>query len=189
LDAGVKYSQVSAGGCEKRNNQKWQCLIYLYREHDDSQVDVSGCVVLYHFFCTKTAGGHHTVLLRSDGTAVACGWNNYGQCSIPSPGAGIYYMCCMNLGADLVLQLEVASGGDDVTLVCSDLAGEVLRLNAGGSDLCWESHKRILAWLKVFFFPIIMINSRRLENLGILICLIIYIYRCLVGVDGPIKIH
>ena len=188
LDAGVKYSQVSAGGCEKRNNQKWQCLIYLYREHDDSQVDVSGCVVFYHCFCTKTAGGHHTVLLRSDGTAVACGWNNYGQCSIPSPGAGIYYMCCMNLGADLVLQLEVASGGDDVTLVCSDLAGKkVLRLNAGGSDLCWETHKRILAWLKVFFFPIIMIISRRLENLGILICLIyIYIYM-MSGFDGPLK--
>eukprot|EP00747_Dinoflagellata_sp_TGD_P046758 gnl/TRDRNA2_/TRDRNA2_144616_c1_seq1.p1 gnl/TRDRNA2_/TRDRNA2_144616_c1~~gnl/TRDRNA2_/TRDRNA2_144616_c1_seq1.p1 ORF type:complete len:146 (-),score=18.35 gnl/TRDRNA2_/TRDRNA2_144616_c1_seq1:8-445(-) len=30
------------------------------------------------------AGGFHTVLLRSDGTAVACGSNGYGQCQIPS---------------------------------------------------------------------------------------------------------
>jgi len=29
------------------------------------------------------AGGIHTVLLRSDGSAVACGGNNYGQCDTP----------------------------------------------------------------------------------------------------------
>ena len=31
-----------------------------------------------------SAGGGHTVLLRSDGCAVACGVNNYGQCRVPS---------------------------------------------------------------------------------------------------------
>lgn len=35
------------------------------------------------------AGGHHTVLLRSDGRAVACGSNDCGQSSVPmlQPGA------------------------------------------------------------------------------------------------------
>ena len=32
----------------------------------------------------RAAAGHgHTVLLRSDGTVIACGGNNSGQCSIP----------------------------------------------------------------------------------------------------------
>ena len=61
----------------------------------------------------------------------------------------MYYMSSMNLGV-LVLQLEVALAGDDVTLICSDLAGkEVLRLDAAGSDLCWESHKRIAREMKI----------------------------------------
>ena len=31
-----------------------------------------------------SAGMDHTVLLRSDGVAVACGMNCFGQCDIPS---------------------------------------------------------------------------------------------------------
>jgi hypothetical protein len=30
-----------------------------------------------------TSGGSHSVLLRSDGAAVACGDNHLGQCNIP----------------------------------------------------------------------------------------------------------
>ncbi|CAK9038600.1 unnamed protein product [Durusdinium trenchii] len=30
-----------------------------------------------------SAGGHHKVLLRSDGSAIACGRNVYNQCDIP----------------------------------------------------------------------------------------------------------
>ena len=37
------------------------------------------------------AGGYHTVLLRSDGRAVACGYNGDGQCTLPEPGDGVSY--------------------------------------------------------------------------------------------------
>ena len=37
------------------------------------------------------AGSAHTVLLRSDGTAVACGSNVYGQCTLPASGEGTTY--------------------------------------------------------------------------------------------------
>ena len=37
------------------------------------------------------AGSGHTVLLRSDGTAVACGSNVYGQCTLPASGEGTTY--------------------------------------------------------------------------------------------------
>ena len=34
--------------------------------------------------CTQVAAGFlHTVLLRSDGSAVACGLSLYGQCDLP----------------------------------------------------------------------------------------------------------
>jgi alpha-tubulin suppressor-like RCC1 family protein len=29
-----------------------------------------------------TAGWQHTVGVKSDGTAIAVGWNGYGQCSV-----------------------------------------------------------------------------------------------------------
>ena len=38
-----------------------------------------------------SAGGDHTVLLRSDGTALACGNNEDGQCNIPPLDDGISY--------------------------------------------------------------------------------------------------
>ncbi|CAK0799045.1 unnamed protein product [Prorocentrum cordatum] len=38
------------------------------------------------------AGERHTVLLRSDGTAVACGGNHVGQCDLPALPAGLTYM-------------------------------------------------------------------------------------------------
>ena len=31
---------------------------------------------------TVSAGGSHTVGLRADGTVVAVGWNQYGQCDV-----------------------------------------------------------------------------------------------------------
>ena len=34
------------------------------------------------------AGGHHTVARRSDGSVVAWGCNNYGQCNVPALPAG-----------------------------------------------------------------------------------------------------
>ena len=48
------------------------------------------------------------------------------------------------------MQLDFASEDDTLLLICSDLAGkEVPRLNAAGSDLCWESHKRIAREMKI----------------------------------------
>jgi alpha-tubulin suppressor-like RCC1 family protein len=38
-----------------------------------------------------SAGGNHTVLLRSDGHAVACGQNIFGQCNVPPLAEGMTY--------------------------------------------------------------------------------------------------
>ena len=38
-----------------------------------------------------SAGGRHTVLLRSDGRAVAFGMNGYGQCDLPPLEEGMSY--------------------------------------------------------------------------------------------------
>ncbi|CAK0800355.1 unnamed protein product, partial [Prorocentrum cordatum] len=53
------------------------------------------------------AGGRHTVLLRSDGTAVACGDNDDGQCVLPALPAGLTYT-------------QVAAGGRHAVLLRSD---------------------------------------------------------------------
>ena len=50
---------------------------------------------------------HHTVLLRSDGKAVACGENRNGQCTFPEPGEGVIYT-------------QVAAGDFHTTLLRSD---------------------------------------------------------------------
>ena len=39
-----------------------------------------------------TAGWNHTVARLDDGTATAWGWNNQGQCNIPSPPVGSPYV-------------------------------------------------------------------------------------------------
>ena len=49
----------------------------------------------------------HTVLLRSDGQAVACGSNSHGQCNIPPTEAGISY-------------IQVSGGGLHIVLLRSD---------------------------------------------------------------------
>ena len=39
-------------------------------------------------FTAITAGGFHSLGLKQDGSLVAWGWNDYGQCDIPSPNSG-----------------------------------------------------------------------------------------------------
>jgi hypothetical protein len=98
------------------------------------------------------AGDDHTVLLRSDGSAVACGHHGSGRCQIPPLGPGDLYVADMSWGerGSRVVQLDFASEDDTLLLICSDLAGkEVLRLNAAGSDLCCETHKRIAREMKI----------------------------------------
>jgi hypothetical protein len=97
-----------------------------------------------------SAGGLHTVLLRSDGCAVAIGDISFEKCNIVPPEPGIRYISDRTHGRDLALQLELVGAGDAVTLICSTLAGEErFRLTARGTDSAWETHKRIARELNV----------------------------------------
>ena len=68
-----------------------------------------------------SAGTQHTVLLRSDGVAVACGSNRAGQCDLPALGDGLIY------AADLLptLLLQASLDGDSVRF-----------LTFGGAERC-----------------------------------------------------
>merc|ERR1712032_1234129 len=43
------------------------------------------------FYSQVSAGSLHTVLLRTDGQAVACGVNDFGQCDVPPLEDGVAY--------------------------------------------------------------------------------------------------
>ena len=86
----------------------------------------------------------YTVLLRSNGSAVAVGDNGHGQRDIPAPEMGICYIKDLACGKVLALQLEIVGENDEVTLKGSTLAGEErFCLTARSVDLAWETHKRI----------------------------------------------
>merc|ERR1719356_208975 len=63
------------------------------------------------------AGTHHTVLLRSDGSAVACGGNDDGECEIPALMEGLTYT-------------QVAAGACHTVLLRSDGSA----VACGGND-------------------------------------------------------
>ncbi|CAK0817988.1 unnamed protein product [Prorocentrum cordatum] len=65
------------------------------------------------------AGIYHTVLLRSDGIAAACGWNLAGQCDLPALPAGLTYT-------------QVAAGGCHAVLLRSDGTAAACGDNAHG---------------------------------------------------------
>ena len=97
-----------------------------------------------------SGGSLHTVLLRSDGGAVAIGYNTHGQCDIPLPEPGISYVGDLTCARDVALQLEAVVEGDSVSLICSSLGGEErLRLTVEGGESAWETHKRIARELKM----------------------------------------
>ena len=97
-----------------------------------------------------SAGDRHTVLLRSDGCAVAIGDISFEKCNIVPPEPGIRYISDRTHGRDLALQLELVGEDDAITLTCSTLAGEErFRLTAQGIDSAWETHKRIARDLNV----------------------------------------
>ena len=54
-----------------------------------------------------SAGGQHTVLLQSDGQAVACGCNDHGQCDLPPLKEGLWY-------------IQVSAGDEHTVLLRSD---------------------------------------------------------------------
>eukprot|EP00438_Fugacium_kawagutii_P009689 Skav208645 [mRNA] locus=scaffold1081:194309:194737:- [translate_table: standard] len=97
-----------------------------------------------------SAGIYHSVLLRSDGNALACGENESGECNILPPEPGVIYVSDLPAARTIAVQLDVDCCDDALTLRCSSLAGEErLRLNASRSDLVWEAHKRIAVALGV----------------------------------------
>ena len=61
------------------------------------------------------------MLLRSDGSAVACGENGEGQCDLPALGAGLSYT-------------QVAAGGDFTVLLRSD--GSAVACGWNGAGQC-----------------------------------------------------
>eukprot|EP00434_Breviolum_minutum_P045033 symbB.v1.2.040291.t2/scaffold7126.1/size13177/1 len=67
----------------------------------------------------RCQGRDHTVLLRSDGQAVACGCNIYRQCLIPDLANGMTYA-------------QVSAGGNHTVLLRSDGQAVVCRLSQAG---------------------------------------------------------
>eukprot|EP00438_Fugacium_kawagutii_P025692 Skav203439 [mRNA] locus=scaffold1836:287214:287858:- [translate_table: standard] len=142
LHEGLSYTDISAGTAHTvllrsdgdvvacGDNEEGQCNIPLL-DQGLSYTQVS-------------AGEFHTVLLRSDGGVVACGDSGEGQCDIPSLEPRLSYVSDMPLDRAVAVQLDFDSSGDAIVLVCSNLAGEEkLRFNVRGSDLAWETHKRL----------------------------------------------
>ena len=113
------------------------------------------------------------MLLRSDGTAVACGESAIGYCfhgvHIPSPKAGTFYVCDVSQGRDLVLQIDLDPVGEDdqVRLTCSGLTGEeVICWTSSGTDLAWDAHKRLARELNVYLqsFRVVLPDGQLLAS-------------------------
>eukprot|EP00927_Polykrikos_kofoidii_P010052 TRINITY_DN14246_c0_g1_i10.p1 TRINITY_DN14246_c0_g1~~TRINITY_DN14246_c0_g1_i10.p1 ORF type:complete len:146 (-),score=18.99 TRINITY_DN14246_c0_g1_i10:42-479(-) len=77
-------------------------------------------------YTQAAAGAHHTVLTRSDGSAVACGDNRSGQCNLPELEDGLTYttqVACRRV------VLQALFDGSCVQLA-SVAGGEVCRVEA-----------------------------------------------------------
>ena len=72
-------------------------------------------------FVEVAAGGQHTVARRSDGSVVAWGYNDYGQCNVPALPAGLTYV-------------EVAAGSGHTVARRSD--GSVVAWGDNGCGQC-----------------------------------------------------
>merc|ERR1711879_518546 len=85
------------------------------------------------YYSQVGAGDFHTVLLRSDGTAVAFGGNHYGQCNIPACPPDMTYT-------------NVAAGNLHTVLLRSD--GNVVACGGNAFGQCNIPSLRTLAeWL------------------------------------------
>ena len=105
-----------------------------------------------------SAGGEHSVLLRSDGSAVACGLNDRGQCDIPPLEEGVCYtqvsagdrhsvllrsdgsavacgmtsFCVIPRMEEGMCYAQVSAGGSHSVLLQSDGSGVACGMNAYG---------------------------------------------------------
>ena len=94
---------------------------------------------------TQASAGHtHTVLLRSDGKAVACGENGNGQCDIPTLDGDVIY-CAQDVGgAAFIVQAVVDN--DLITFVSLDGA-TICCISYTDTDLLSAIHGHLKAKL------------------------------------------
>ncbi|CAK0805031.1 unnamed protein product [Prorocentrum cordatum] len=116
LDGGLNYTQVAAGFAHTvllrsdgtavafGSNPDGQCNVPA-RPHGGAQERQHGRGLRY----TQVAAGEaHTVLLKSDGAAVAFGSNDDGQCNVPALDGALTYTA--RVGATLLLQASFDGG-------------------------------------------------------------------------------
>ena len=69
---------------------------------------------------------------------------------MPLPEPGICYIGDLTCSRDVALQLDLVGEDDEVSLICSTLAGEErYRLIAEAVDSAWETYKKIARELKI----------------------------------------
>ena len=92
-------------------------------------------------YAQVAAGAGHTVLLRSDGTALACGGNAHGQCNLPASGGGLTYEGHSRLLPALVLQASF----DGTSMHFVTLGGEELcRIEATATDFLADLRAQLM---------------------------------------------
>ena len=77
-------------------------------------------------FRMPSAGANHSCLICSDGTAVACGSNDWGQCNPPVSGDVVCFAPAQVRQLEFVVQLFLETSTGIVEAVCRDLGGEQL---------------------------------------------------------------
>ncbi|CAK0881390.1 unnamed protein product [Prorocentrum cordatum] len=132
LDGGLSYTQVAAGyrhtvllrsdgtAVAFGANGAGQCHVPAFGANHHGQCNVPALDGGLSY-TQVAAGDSHTVLLRSDGTAVACGWNCYEQCNVPALDGGLSYT-------------QVAAGNGHTVLLRSD--GTAVAFGANGAGQC-----------------------------------------------------
>lgn len=149
LDEGMSYTQIAAGQNHTVLLRSDGVAVAFGHNHDGQcNIPPLGPGIVY---TQVSAGSQHTVLLQSDGRVIACGKNSTGRCDIPSPDPGHWYIAaCLTTCKPRILQLDFLGEHDAEVLTCYSVAGEeILRLDARGSDLVWDSYKRISCKLNV----------------------------------------
>merc|ERR1712217_251705 len=97
-------------------------------------------------YTQAAAGNEHTVLLRSDGTAVASGFNVYGQCNIPPLPDGVCYIKAAPSVNRTVLSLHL--GSDQAAFYLLNGA-EVCKIEVVATDNMVDIRKRFMERMKV----------------------------------------